>query len=126
MEIQVKVKLEVDGLLKFVEEDNFQEGCDPKTAQSYMVDFSGKYESQEALIKGICDFLGIDDNPENYQINSCDEIGRIDFSVMENEEGYQASQRELNLFKEGKCRLWYAVYIAKVESVTREPFNLTA
>jgi hypothetical protein len=117
-------KLEVRHLLKLVEEDIFNEGCIPETAQHMDVDFDRTYENQDELIEDICNFLGIENDKENYLLNSCDEEGRIDFQLMENAEGYPASSRELALWKEGKCRLWAATYSAYVEEVIRKSFKL--
>jgi len=112
--------LEVNNLLKFGEEDNFKEGCLPETGFSHDVDISFKAEIQEELIQKICDFLGIDNNKENYLINSCDEKGRIDFQLMEDRDSIPASNIQIDNWKQGNMKLYYVCYSAYIEEVTRK------
>lgn len=117
-------QLEVNHLHKFVEEDVYNEGCLPQTAQSTVIDQLFRCANQAELIAAICAFLGIDNNPENYEVNACGEDGRIDFAVMENEAGYTANSTELKQWENGKCRLWSANYSAYVEIVSRKRLKL--
>lgn len=117
-------RLEIDSLHKWTEEDNFDEGCIPGTLQTSNVDFSGKWETVEEMLEDVTDFLCIPNNKENYELNSCDEEGRIDFFVMENAEGLNATTKEREQWKEGKLKLWSCIYIAYVEHVTRKPAQL--
>lgn len=116
--------LEINGLLKIAEVDIFAEGCQPDTSQMYGVDVDFKAETQAELIGKVCDFLDIEDNKENYLLNSCDEQGRIDFQLLEDGEGVSASKEEIRRWKKGACQLWAVTYSAQVEKVEREAFAL--
>jgi len=116
--------LEINGFLKFVEEDIFDTGCQPDTTRSYFVEDEFKAESQTELIKNVCDSLGIEDKRENYLFNSCDEPGRIDFQLLEDSEGTVATKQQINDWKRGKCRLWAATYSAQVQEVDRKVYTL--
>ena len=120
-----KTQLEVKNLIKFSEVDNYNEGCDPQTGTSFLVDVSFKEDTQSELLSSICHFLDIEDNPNNYMINSCEEDGRIDFSLLENAEGYRATKNEVELWKKGRCKLWNAIYSAYVEEVYRTVAKLS-
>ena len=117
--------LEVNNLHKHGEEDSFKEGCLPETSFSFNVDISFKAETQEELIQKICDFLGIDNEKENYLINSCDEKGRIDFQLLEDRESVLASKLDIKRWKQGSMKLYYVCYSAYVEEVTRAEATLT-
>ena len=116
--------LEVNGLSKMAEEDTFEDGCNPATTQVSDVQQQFKAENQETLISDICEFLGIEDNADNYELNACEELGRIDFVLIENGQGHRASDRELESWKHGKVKLWYCVYSAYVEDVIRQAYDL--
>jgi len=108
--------------LKFVEEDNYENGCNPDTAQGWTVDIKFKAETIEELIKQITEFYGVEE--EDIEINSCDEDGRIDINIMENSEGYKATEREIEAWKQGLKKLYSAIYTYNIEKVTRESIKI--
>lgn len=77
------------------------------------VSFSGK--TPDEVIEKAAEYLGID--KDGIEKNACDEVGRVDFSTMEDDESSTANESDLALWKQGKCRLWYAVYTGTVERV---------
>jgi hypothetical protein len=113
--------LEVKRLLKFYEEDVFEEGCIPETSMSADIDVSFSAKTQEEIIEQICDFLGIDNNKENYELNCCEDQGRIDFATMEDGGSNNATKADLEQWKNGKKKLWSCTYTAYVEDVKRSP-----
>lgn len=110
--------LEVNGWSKMSEEDNWENGCSLDATF-----FSGNdrfaAETQDELIQKLMDFSGADDR-ENVLINSCDDLGRIDIQVYENEYAYPASKAEMERFKLNDARIWLSTYSFYAEWVTRK------
>lgn len=73
---------QIDGLLKFIEEDNYQEGCNPSTAQSWHIDMKFTGATIDEVIKKVQGFLNVDD--DGTERNACDEKRRIDFQPQAN------------------------------------------
>lgn len=112
---------EINGWIKFADEDRFNEGCTGDAVQFCGKDvFKGTHPN--SVIAKFCDFVGAEKS--NVELNSCDESGRVDICVMENGDGYPASKREIELWKSGDVRLWYAVYTGYVDRVHRESEDL--
>jgi len=116
---------ESNGCIKFAEVDQWGDGCiDSPLNYSIFVNYQVKGETLKDIKQAIADFTSC--GIEGMDINSCDEIGRIDAQVMENTEGYPASEHELALWKEGNCTLFAVTYSFQFEEVTRKPaeFNV--
>lgn len=110
--------------LKFIEEDNYENGCNPETSQSYTVEIEFKAETIPELLNQITEYYGVD--IKDIEINSCGENGRIDIGIMEDQDSNKASKKDLELFKQGRKRLWYSVYTYYIEEVTREAIEIIA
>ena len=117
-------KVEVQNLFKMSEENNFKEGCNPDTTQISNVDISFSEHTLHGLLDKICEQLGIENDPENYELNAGDEDGRIDFQVMENADGIKADKQDLDAWMDGNKRLWACTYTAQVKFVKRETLKL--
>jgi hypothetical protein len=115
-----KTQYQINGFLKFSEEDNYLEGCDPHTTQTFEVNVPFRGDSADEVIKAAAEFLGIEE--DGIERNACDEKGRVDFAGMETNDSFSPSKDQIAAWKIGKLRLWYAVYTAHVEKVT--PVNL--
>jgi hypothetical protein len=99
----MKTKLLVTYGIKRVEEDNYKNGCDPKTASEY--DFECKpmvFESLEALAK----HYGLPEDKDSWQVFD----GRLMCQRLETEDGSEPTKAEMALFKQNKLRLWLADY----------------
>ena len=118
----MNVQYETGKGFKFTEEDNYREGCLPGTSQMWDIDVEFQGETKEEVTAKIKDFFGVNDN--YLDINACDEKGRIDIAILENAEGHEASQREIELWKKERIKLWYAVYTFNISKVTREEITL--
>ena len=118
-------RLEISSIFKHWEEDKFKQGCIPDTGSIDTWDVKLCADDQQSIIEAVCEELGIDYNPENVLINSCDEIGRVDIQVLETDNGTEATASELKAWKAGKLRLWHCTYTVNVEEVERKPFNLS-
>jgi len=116
---------EANGWTKFCEEDDFENGCLPKT--SFMVDGRERFVGAtiDDLLKALNEFTRNDD-AEAIELDACDEPGRVDIQIMETAEGYAASKNDIVAWREGKRRLWLACYSFHVEHVERKPIALAA
>lgn len=94
---------------KFSEEDNFENGCDYETATDYGVIETLKASTLLEALKVIKESYGTPVIFEN----------RLEFHRMEDENGEEATKREIEFWKEGKTKLWasnYSFYISRVET----------
>lgn len=110
---------EINGWSKFTERDNWREGCHGGSVCYGGTELFTGDTARDAIEKA-CDFVGADiDNDAEF--NSCDELGRVDVSIMENADGYAATDYEIEKWKNGEIELWNSVYTFHVEFVTRQP-----
>lgn len=114
--------LQVNGWFKIAEEDNWENGCslDSSTAFDGRDNFHAETETE--LIEKLMAFTG-ETEKQNVLINSCDEDGRLDIQVYENENGERASEREMELFKKNECRIWLATYTFQVSQCSTFAFS---
>lgn len=113
---------EVNGALKFYEEDVYAHGCTGKGSTTW-IDIRWQAETLSELVEKLNSFVG-NDNPENVLYDACDEEGRLDIQIYETDEGCAASAHEIAEWKEGKRRLWLCDYSFKVERVERKAISL--
>lgn len=121
----MKQYYEVKGWSKFGEEDVYKEGCIPSTSfgDSGNDTFTG--QTIKACIKECQDFCG-SDSKDDLLLDACDEQGKLDISIMENEEGYPASEHEIKLWKKQKIKLFNCIYSFKIRLITTQEISLTA
>ena len=112
-------RLESSGWSKWSEVDDYKNGCEPATSiyQTGEERFTG--DDPEAVIHAAAGFFGVT-SPENILRDSCDEIGRVDFQVMETDDGFQAIPADMERWRRGDLRLWLSCYTIQIERVTRE------
>lgn len=113
---------QANGWIKFYEEDVYQEGCLPHTGGIMDGKELFRSETIDGLLNEFLLFTGA--NREDIQLNSCDEAGRVDIFVMEDDNGSMATRGQINQWKEGKIRLWNSIYSFQVERITAETVNL--
>lgn len=115
---------ETNGWFKDAEKDNWQNGCTGDGLR-----FAGNEcfsaDTVDDLVDKLCDFVGVEPEPDNYALDACEEQGRIDICRMENADGYEPTLKELEQFKDGLIDLWYCVYTFHVEQVTRNSVALS-
>lgn len=116
------VTYEVDGLSKHAEKDSIDNGCIPGTETSMHVDVSFSAASLEELISEIASFVNIEKEhmADSIERDSCGEVGRVDFTVQENDDGLPLTSSEREDFRAGRITTWYVQYIAHVRKVERE------
>lgn len=114
----------IDGLLKFSEEDSFEEGCLPDTAQMSEVDILWTGPTPENVINQVMEFLGV--GKDSVDLNACEDIGRVDFALNEGGDGYKLYDypERVEKWKAGKIKAWYCVYTGYVVEYTVSPVNL--
>lgn len=113
---------QANGWVKFYEEDVYQEGCLPHTGG--MIDGKELFRAEtiDGLLNELLAFTGA--NYEDIQLNSCDEVGRVDICVMENADGAGATRSEIEAWKQAAIQLWDCIYTFQVEKIQAEAVNL--
>lgn len=119
------MQYEINGCFKSIEEDIFAEGCQPHSGRVALVEVRLRADTVEGLLKKFNNFLGNDDWSA-IELDACDEPGRVDVSILENDEGEPATEWQIEAWKNGKQRLWAATYTAHIEAVERRPVELRA
>ena len=100
----------VNGLLKFSEEDSYQNGCVAGTAVSDCINTTFTGKTLAALLEDLKIFTGCDD----ILINSCDEQGRVDLQGYETADCETASETDMQLWRDGKKKLYAVTYTALI------------
>lgn len=95
------------GYIKFSEEDNWENGCNGNVS-SYVVDHN-ICGTKEEIIRQIQDTTG-EISTDSFVFNSCDENGRIDVMVQENENGERLTESEWRQFKSGEINTYLCTY----------------
>lgn len=113
---------QANGWAKFYEEDVYQEGCLPHTGGLIDGREVFRADTTDGLLNELLAFTGA--NYEDIQLNSCDEVGRVDISIMENADGARATKWEIESWKEADIQLWDCIYTFQIEKITAEAVNL--
>jgi len=111
---------QLNGFHKRMELDNYENGCDPSLTNSSFVDVSFEAQTIQEVLDKVYAFFNV--TQRNITLNSCDEEGRIDISLQENDEAIAPSEQELKHWKEGKYSLYYSTYTGTLEKVTTVKF----
>ena len=112
---------QINGWMRFSEEDLYQEGCLPNTGTMYSDNQVFKSDTLDGLIQQILDFTGAD--TDAMELNSCGDIGRIDISILEDENSSFATRGQIEQWKEGKIKLWNSIYTFKANTVESTPVD---
>ena len=110
--------------MKHAEQDSYAEGCLPNTVNSSTIEWNFDKSNIESLIEACIDLTGAD--AKDVMLNACEEIGRIDIQVYEDENGsrvYESEEHKWNAWKEGKRKLWLCTYSFYVEECICAPFD---
>lgn len=91
---------EVDGYLKFVEVDSFEDGCEPGTGREWTEDTRFSAPTLYGLVKKLREHVGIEDT-DDIELDACDEFGRIDIQSLENSDGFLAYPSQIEAWKRG-------------------------
>ena len=111
----------VNGWDKFSEQDIYSDGCQPDTATNYGGDSVFRSATLVGLIDDLLAFTGAE--KEALLLDSCDEVGRIDISVLENCDGYSATPREIESWKAGEIKLWNSIYTFRAQYTESVPVD---
>ena len=106
---------QVECFTKIAEKDDYLEGCDPETTFAVSFDIKFKDNSICNLISSILEHFEV----KEYSIISEDVI---EFSRLENNEGYVPSKSELERWKKGSGGIWNANYQCEIFEVS--PVNV--
>lgn len=75
-------------------------------------DIPNRFEGQtiEECLEEFKDFVSYNLDDNAVMLNACEETGRIDINVLENNAGYPAGHTEQRLWKKGELKLYNAIY----------------
>ena len=118
----MKTYYQASGWGKLSEEDIYKDGCQPNTGGFTTGYTLFKADTLDGLLNELISFVGA--NHEDVQLNSCEEVGRVDISIMENADGARATKQEIELWKEADIQLWDCIYTFTVEKIQAEAVNL--
>lgn len=113
---------QASGWVKFYEEDIYAEGCLPHTGGLIDGREIFKASTIEQLLNELLAFTGGD--REGMELDACDDIGRVDISLMENADGCKAQKWEIESWKDGDIQLWDCIYSFKVEEINSTTVKL--
>lgn len=111
----------IDSFLKHAEQDDWEQGCLPETAQVSDCDIVLKADTIEALVTRCMCFVGCN-NPSQVILNACGEAGRIDIQVYESSEGLPCTPHHLDLWRDGEATVWLVTYTGYLQEVRDIPF----
>jgi len=118
----MKTYYQANGWVKFYGEDVYEEGCLPHTGGIIDGREQFKADTLDGLLNELIAFTGA--NYEDIQLDSCDEIGRVDISIMENADGARAMKWEIDSWKEADIQLWDCIYTFHIEQINATPVKL--
>lgn len=114
------MKYQIDGFLKIAQHDDYENGCNPDSAQLSHVDVSFTAETIPALMLKVCEFFGV--GADDMEKNACDEPGRLDIQTMETADGSSATPADIERWKRGRLELWAVTYTGTLERVETVEF----
>lgn len=114
---------QIDNLVKYAEEDNYDSGCLPEGSTENTIEVGIRSDTPWGCVERLLDFLGADwsDEPE---LNACNEAGRVDVSFSELQDGTRPTEREVEAWMAGKLRLWHVTYAGYIRKVTEESCSI--
>jgi len=108
------------------EVDDYDKGQTGEDGTSWDLKLEAK--SFEELIKEVCLYVNADSPSDLYfdDINEYKDASEAWFDYHANEENYEASERELELWKQGKKKLWNVTCHIIISEVTERKFDIQA
>ena len=104
--------------LKHSEQDDYVEGCDPATSQTTPYDFSITGDTKQDILDKIIEYFGVDHKA--ITMDACEEVGRVDISLMQDRNCFRADEAALNIWRSGKLDLWQVTYSGYLERTEPE------
>lgn len=101
----------INGVMKYVEQDDFDKGCIGNNSEC-SISINLRSATIEDLLKQFASFFGVE--VKDLSLDVCDEIGRIEAQLQENDDGNEPSQAQLHAWKQGEGRMWAATYTGYV------------
>ena len=97
----------ISGFSKFSEQDDYEEGCIGNGSDSF-IDYQIKTATLDEMKDKVAGFIGC--KVEDLDLDSCEEVGRIDCGRTETEDGDEATSAQIDEWKAGDKVLYYVVY----------------
>ena len=118
----MKTYYQASGWVKFYEEDIYEEGCIPHTGGLIDGREIFKADTLDGLINDLLSFT--DGDREGLELDACEDVGRVDISIMENADGCRATKREIESWKQADIQLWDCIYSFRIEQINATPVKL--
>ena len=118
-EVNMNIKYEANGCMKVADEDIWKRGCTSFADITQCGENVFSADTVLELIEELKKFCGTEDDTA-LLLDACDETGRLDIQVMENEDGISASKKEIEWWQHKKTKLWLCCYTFYIVKVTRE------
>lgn len=97
-----------NGYLKFSELDSWENGCSGE-CETIFVKYQIESKNKEEAIQQVKDITG-ETCDDAIELNSCDEPGRVDVQVQEDEHGNRLTQDQWEEFKQGRIKAYLVTY----------------
>jgi len=110
----------IRSFMKIAEIDNFVAGCDMESTAISECCIEIKADTIDVLKDKIPAYFGVDSNSVGY--NACEELGRVDIQILEDEHGNKAGRVDLGRWKKGKIDLYTCTYIGQLERLEKVSF----
>lgn len=107
----------IRGLSKNWEQDDWKNGCLPGTEGASDIDYTFEGSTPTDVMQQVCDFVGCE--IDDVEVNACDEDGRVDFAVTEDDDGRAFDKDDFKAWKRGELTAWYCIYTGYVEKIQR-------
>lgn len=101
---------QIDGFLKFSKLENWENGCSDVCRSSFIHNII-KDATIPGLIEKCKNFMS------GELLDDLIEANQLEFQVMENDDGYPASEQEMKRFGAGEIDLWLCDYSCLVDKV---------
>ena len=101
----------ISGFHKSTEQDDYENGC-IGNGSDYFIDYQIKTATLDDIKAKIASFIGCE--VSDLDLDTCEEVGRIDCGRTETEDGDEADKAQIDAWKDGNLVLYYAVYTCYV------------
>lgn len=116
-------KILLEDILRTVTEDDFKEGAQMETSQTYELRQNLKFETPKAMFEFLHNKMGLSADPKDY---NAFEDGRLEYSRSEDQYGNPVKEGDhiQSEFKRGKAKLYIADFSIYVSYIQTSPIDI--
>ena len=108
----------ITSFLKHSEQSDYVDGCDHATSQTTVHDSSITGDTKQDVLDQIIKYFGVDH--KDIKLDACEQVGRVDISLMQDRNCFRADEAALNIWRSGKLDLWQVTYSGYLERTEPE------